>query len=258
MTSLGVISIATGEKYREYWFELIQSFKATSRNFAAINFYLLTDDLDSANKFAGRIGMQLNAFEIPSYGWPEATLLRYKEILKQEDCFKEDILMYIDADMLVCYEFESTLHPEFWKSGIALVAHPGYWRPSGFELLRYYLKNPFFLASDAIHFARTGGLGTWEMRRQSRAFVARRARKIYVCGGTWMGKRNQFLKMVRSCSENVEEDLSRGLVAKWHDESHLNKWFSDNDVTVLSPSYCFDPTYKNLKSLPEFIRAVRK
>ena len=258
MTSLGVISIATGEKYREYWFELIQSFKATSSNFTGINFYLLTDDPDSANNFASRVGMQLKAFEIPSYGWPEATLLRYKEILKQKDYFKEDILIYLDADMLVCDDFESTLRSEFWKSGIALVAHPGYWRPSGFKLLRYYVNNPFHLASDAIHLARTGGLGTWELRRQSRAFVARRARKIYVCGGTWMGKRDQFLKMVQSCSENVEDDLARGLVAKWHDESHLNKWLSENDVTVLSPSYCFDPTYKNLQSLPEFIRAVRK
>jgi hypothetical protein len=258
VTSLGVVSIATGEKYRGYWFELIQSFKATSVNFGGIKFYLLTDDPDSANEFASRMGMQLEAFEIPSYGWPEATLLRYKEILKQKDHFKEDILMYLDADMLVIHEFESTLYPEFWKSGIALVAHPGYWRPSGVELLRYFLKNPLCLASDAIHFARTGGLGTWELRRQSRAFVGREARKIYVCGGTWMGKRDQFLKMVRSCSENVDEDLGRGLVAKWHDESHLNKWLSENNATVLTPSYCFDPTYANLQSLPEFIRAVRK
>lgn len=258
MTSLGVVSIATGEKYRGYWFDLIQSFKASSANFGRIQFYLLTDERDSAIKFASQIGMKLEVFEIPSYGWPEATLLRYQEILKQKEFLKEDILMYLDADMLVLNDFESTLHPQSWKSGIALVAHPGYWRPSGTDLLRYFLKNPFNLLSDVIHFARTGGLGTWETRREFRAFVPRKERKTYVCGGTWLGRRDEFLKMVKSCSETVDDDLENGLVAKWHDESHLNKWLSQNRATILTPSYCFDPTYRNLIGLSELIRAVRK
>ena len=258
MASLGVISIATGEKYREYWFELIQSFKETCSDFGEINFYLLTDDPISAREFANGIGMQLTAFEIPSYGWPEATLFRYREILLQKDSFEEDILMYLDADMLVIKDFIPTLNSKFWEEGIALVAHPGYWRPSGIELFRYFLKDPINLAIDCIHYMRTGALGTWETRKNYSAFVPRQMRNTYVCGGTWMGIRLQFLAMVKNCSDSVNKDLDIGLIAKWHDESHLNKWFSENHATVLSPSYCFDPTYTNLRSLPEYIRAVRK
>ena len=258
MPNLGFISIATGEKYREYWFDLIQSFRATFANFDGLKFYLLTDDPESVIKFASKINLNIEVFEIPPYGWPEATLLRYKEILKLEFYFKEDILIYLDADMLVRHDFESTLRPESWKNGIALVAHPGFWRPRGIPLIEYYLNNLLNFASDVMTFLRTGGLGSWEVRKQSKAFVARKARKIYVCGGTWMGKRVQFMKMVKTCSENVDYDLDRGLIAKWHDESHLNKWSSENEATILNPSYCFDPTYSNLKQLPEFIRAVRK
>jgi hypothetical protein len=53
-------------------------------------------------------------------------------------------------------------------------------------------------------------------------------------------------------------DTTNSIIPKWHDESILNFWLTLNETTLLSPSFCFNPRYPQLKGLPEFIRAVDK
>jgi len=41
-------------------------------------------------------------------------------------------------------------------------------------------------------------------------------------------------------AERVNKDLENGIVAVWHDESHMNRYMIDNPPsTILTPSYCF-------------------
>lgn len=258
MTTYGVISIATTQRYLDFWKNQVLSFMSSEIDMTKINFYLLTDNTSDALEFAKSNGFGVMCFEIPSYGWPDASLLRYREILHIKDKFSEDVLIYLDADMLVFEDFISTLSTQQWKNGVALVSHPGYWRPKGIEKINFYLRNPHRMLKDIAMKLRVGGLGSWELDSRSAAFVRREYRRHYVCGGTWMGRRNNFLELISSCSEAVDEDLKRNFIAKWHDESHLNFWSSSRDVTFLDPSYCFDPSYKHLRSLPEYIRAVEK
>jgi len=256
--NFAIISIATGIKYVHYWEELVLSFESSSVDVSKITFYLLTDHVSECEEFAESKGLRVECFEIPKYGWPEATLLRYREILNVSDKISEDVLIYLDADMLICQDFISTLSPKDWENGIALVAHPGYWRSSGISFITHYFQNPTKILRDVFLQFRFGGLGTWERNPKSFAFVQRRFRKRYVCGGTWMGWKTEFLDLVSECSQAVDNDLERNFIAIWHDESHLNKWNSMHKVTILNPSYCFDPTYKHLNKIPELIRAVQK
>lgn len=258
MTKYSVISIATGDKYLNYWFEMVKSFKSNLLEINQITFYILTDDIVKAKKYGEILELNLSVHLIPPYRWPEATLMRYKEILNIQDFIQSEILIYLDADMLVKKDFIKLLEPEKWFNDIALVAHPGYWRPKKFELMRIYLKSPKCLIKDLWRHLSVGGLGAWETNKLSKAFVRRIQRKEYVCGGAWFGKRKQLIAMISECSKNVEFDLQVGLIAKWHDESHLNYWSANNQTTILNPSFCFDPTYINLATLPEYIRAVRK
>jgi hypothetical protein len=258
MSNFAVISLATGERYVQYWKNLVLSFQTNNMDLTKITFYILTDNVTECEGFTRLLNINAKVYQIPSYNWPNATLLRYREILKIGPDITEEILIYLDADMLVKANFISTLTPSKWTNGIALVSHPGYWRPKGLRALVYYLKDPLQIIKDLFLFLKIGGLGSWENDKASTAFVPRKIRRTYVCGGTWMGFRPSFLKMVSECSSAVDIDLEQGFIAKWHDESHLNKWKSGHDVEVLLPSYCFDPTYKNLLGNTELIRAVRK
>ena len=258
MSDYAVISLATGTKYVQYWKDLVLSFHSSNIDLSKFTFYILTDDVTQCKLFAKTTGIKLRAHQIPSYDWPEATLLRYREIMRIQKDISENVLVYLDADMLIQADFSGDLTPTKWRNGIALVSHPGYWRPRGIRRLFYYAKSPSGLFKDIFAYLRIGGLGSWEIDPTSTAFVPRKLRKRYVCGGTWMGIRSDFLKMVSECSRSVDIDLERNFIAKWHDESHLNKWKSEHEVEILSPSYCFDPTYRNLRGLKEMIRAVRK
>jgi len=256
--SFAIVSIATGTKYIHYWKDLMLSFESSSIDVSEISFYLLTDRVSECQEFAEINSFRVECFEIPKYGWPEATLLRYREILKIGDNICEDVVIYLDADMLICQNFISTLSPKDWENGIALVAHPGYWRSRGITRIAYYLLNPAKILRDVFLQYKFGGLGTWEQDPKSSAHVPRKFRKKYVCGGAWMGLKTEFLELVSQCSQAVDKDLERDFIATWHDESHLNKWNSMHNATILNPSYCFDPTYKNLNKIPELIRAVQK
>jgi hypothetical protein len=53
--------------------------------------------------------------------------------------------------------------------------------------------------------------------------------------------------MVNTMKNNINTDLSKNLIAIWHDESHLNKFMVDNvkDAIILSPSMAY-PEHWNL------------
>jgi hypothetical protein len=258
MTKIGVVSLATGTKYLDYWKKMILTFKANESKFQSIQFYLLTDSVAEVEEFCRVNQINSKIFLIPSYGWPEATLLRYQEILAIKEFMIEEVCIYLDADMLIQTDIVPKLTSSEWKNGMAFIAHPGFWRPRGLARAIFYLRYPNRILRDLVSKMKFGNLGSWERNALSAAYVPRQNRKIYVCGGVWMGRNQNFFELIEKCSQSVETDLNKKFIAIWHDESHLNKWFSDHGGTVLTPAFCYDPTYPNLASLPEYIRAVRK
>jgi hypothetical protein len=255
---IGIVSIATNS-YFDYWKSLIKSAYDAIGDVGTLDFYLFTDQPERAKEidsFSDKFNFYF--VEIPSYGWPDATLKRYEIIIKNKDLLKNDILMYLDSDMLINVDFVSAIKSESQLSDMNLVSHPGFYRPPGINLLIFYFTNPGYLLRDLILRVREGALGSWETNPKSLAYVPRRKRKRYVCGGTWFGNNKNFLEYVQMLSDNVALDQKNSITAIWHDESHLNKMASDFQVRVLDSRYCFDPRFANLKSLPNVIEAVYK
>jgi hypothetical protein len=86
-----------------------------------------------------------------------------------------------------------------------------------------------------------GKRGTPETRPESTACIRSGERMpAYVCGGFNGGPTEMFLEMARVLRRKINIDKARGVVAVFHDESHLNRYVLDHvsDVTLLPSTYC--------------------
>jgi hypothetical protein len=51
---------------------------------------------------------------------------------------------------------------------------------------------------------------------------------VYYQGCLWGGKVPDVLEMIEELESRVNEDLKNNVIAVWHDESHMNKYFIEN------------------------------
>jgi hypothetical protein len=146
---------------------------------------------------------------IPSLRFPEATLKRYHIFLEEEEALSQyENIFYCDADMLFA---ESIAENEILSYGITVVEHPGFLgHPEGAS----YESNP-----------------------ASTAYL--KQAMTYVCGGFNGGTSRAYLEMAKVIRAAIDTDLEHGIVARWHDESHLNRYCYDNPpARILSPAFC--------------------
>lgn len=232
--SVGLLVIATG-RYLDFARRLAEDIELHSSDGRAVVMNLMTDRVDEAAAWAERVDrMRINPLPLPELRWPEASLLRYEIMQRHWTDIEGDDLVYLDADLRV----EKSFLPALDRLGgepLLGVRHPGYYE-RGWR----------------------GPRGTWETRRQSTAFVPRRKRKAYVCGGVWMGTREGVGDLSRELQQRVARDQANGITAVWHDESHWNWFTAEHGVPALSPAYCYVPDYAWLRGIDPVIVAVDK
>jgi histo-blood group ABO system transferase len=165
-------------------------------------------------------------------GWPLDTMMRCRAYLNGYDAWKDmDYVFACDADML----FVDTVGREILSERVA-TQHPGY----------------------------VGGRGTPETRSSSTAYIRPHENSYYFAGGFHGGSTAEFFKLASTMLRNIEIDLEKGIVAVWHDESHLNRYFVDNPPTkILNPEYCYPeelhlPYHKRLLALCKNHAEMRK
>ena len=253
--------IATN-KYLVLWKKSAESIaRAEVNSDRKVRIHLFTDQPEQARIWwlEQNTEIELKTYRIPNYVWPDATLLRYEIISKCAEFLTEDVLIYLDSDMLVDREFLSTLFPMQWRNGIALVKHPGFYHPRGAVGLIERLKNPYLYFQDLKFFKYLkNGMGAWETNPMSSAYVDRRNRSCYVHGAIWMGMNQEFKIMISLLEETSRGDRLKGIVPIWHDESHLNWYSATHSVTLLDPRYSWYSEYKFLRHLSPFVESMNK
>lgn len=144
--------------------------------------------------------------------WPLSTMQRFEAYKNSKEALSGmDYIFACDADML----FLDDVGEEVLKDRVA-VCHPLFWNNIE-EGKTQYESNPI-----------------------STAYMHKDESNNYFAGGFYGGKRDEFLKIVETCSTNMNKDYAKNYIAIWHDESHLNRYFTNNPPTViLEPSYCF-------------------
>jgi len=253
---IGIVSIATN-KYLEFYFDFITSFQNNSTKFSEVTFYLFTNRTNDAKKFATN-----NAFsniviiEIPDLGWPDATLLRYKIFAENKDVFTTDILGYVDADMLILRDPLSQF--ELANEFMTFVRHPGYYFEFSPKFFKYLMLNPKKVLAFAFSLFSKGGIGSWDTQKFSTAYVQRRKRRHYFCGGVWFSRKPAFVDFCTLLAERTELGLKMNFIPIWHDESYLN-WFAVEQMhNELSPLFCSDGIIDRFFSEKPFLLAVNK
>jgi hypothetical protein len=256
---LGILTIATN-RYLEYYSELVSSLFDNYSEVPEIEWYLFTDRVSDAIAIKQRHpNLKMTIIPIAGYGFPQATLYRYKIYAQHKEKLSADILMHLDADMLIrSNRFYELVSASVKKAPLCLVRHPGFYRPQGIQAVKFYASHPNFFLRDLLRIVKLGSLGDWETSKKSTAFVSRDKRNRYHCGGIWFGLNGSIKEMCDVLSSSVELDEKHGVMAKWHDESHLNKYSAQFRVNSLTPELCFDPSYPNLEDLDEIVRAVDK
>lgn len=145
--------------------------------------------------------------------WPFTTLKRYEIFYNNKNEYKDiDILYYMDVDMLINDYIGDEFLPD--DKNLIAVIHPGYRR----DLLQSFERFPY-----------------------STACVFGNDEYIYHCGGIQGGKINNYLDVCDILSKNIIDDLNRGIIAIWHDESHWNKYLisNPNSYKELDCDYCY-------------------
>lgn len=203
--NVGLLIMATG-KYTQFVEPLIQSARKHFCSNHNVTYFVFTDrEIPQANDIVTVFQKRL--------GWPYDTMMRYHVYAKNKSLLSaQDYLFACDADML----FVDTVGDEILGERVATL-HPGFINQRG-----SYDTNP-----------------------DSLAYVSPSEGQCYFAGGFYGGKAEEVLNIAKILSQRIDDDLSRGVIAVWHDESHWNRYCIDIRPThILSPSYCYPENWK--------------
>ena len=149
----------------------------------------------------------------PKKGFPGDSIERFDMFLSIKDQLKKyDYTYFLNANAYVVRPVRNEILPSP-EQKITVAWHPGYYR----ERLREtypYDQNPL-----------------------STAYIPEDKGKYYVQGGFNGGITKDYLEMAEVLSNDIKENKKRGIMARWHDESHLNHYIIDKNPLVMPPTY---------------------
>lgn len=222
MKKVGVLYICTGP-YSRFWDGFYSSFEKNFLLDCEKHYFVFTDsegDIENSDR-------NVTVVKIDALPWPLITLLRFRTFLNIEDILRKyDYLVFANANMKCdspIFSEEFLPRKELGES-IAVTLHPGYVN----KHITFY---------------------PYERRRISLAYIPWNCGTVYVIGAMIAGTSEAFLEMSKTLKWSIEEDLKKNVIAKWHDESHLNRYIIRKDgIRLLPPSYCYpsggEPRYQ--------------
>lgn len=222
-----VFVIATG-KYISYFHQLYIDIASCSDYVDHIDIFLLTDQNFEAKKSQDYSKISVITKFVSFDNWTMATLLRFKQIRKYSKELPQQNTIWLDADMRISNPKEFCEQIGKMNS-MTFARHPGFvfslTKFRNFGLLRTLKTLLTYLG-----FLSRGQIfnGPWENNRASLAYVKPISRRRYIHGAIWGGPKSDFIKMCEELDRNIDHDLENGIIALWHDESHINRYLSSN------------------------------
>ena len=218
---IGLFCICTGN-YISYLSDLISSTQEYFLPKYSKVYIITTDQKNKVEKICDKYKVKFIIRQTEKKGFPLDTLYRFKYLLEFDVELELlcDVLYYIDVDMKILEFVGDEILPDSEKTLIGT-------------------KHPGFAYSDNKN-------GSPENNILSKAYIdPNKFKNCYIAGGFNGGLTHYFLKMAKELNSCINKDKSKDIIAKWHDESHLNRYFIDNfeNFKILSTDYCYPENY---------------
>jgi len=231
---LTIFTIATNQ-YFDYLISNLEGLSNARNGFGKTQLIVATNTRNPRAMKFGSLDIQI--VEIEDLAWPDVTLLRYEVLLRWAPSVRGRYLIWLDADMDVIRPLDVVALVGSSRA-IYLAVHPGFHNTPLPK--KASLKVKLVHAAEVLKLRISGQKvrGTWETRKSSNAYVSRKLRRQYVHGAVWLGQSSAILQMAETLSLRTRDDLQNGIVAVWHDESHLNWFYAHNrDLCNLLPEH---------------------
>lgn len=214
--NVGIICLANGP-YSIFIDNLINSCEEKFLPKYNKEYFIITDKKDNYT-------LRTNSHTIikPRNGWPLDCLLRPQYSLELENKIKHlDYIYFFNANIYIYSEINEDILPD--ESGLIGVEHPYYNHRQ--NLLFTYDRNP-----------------------NTQAYIPLGEGSIYYQACFWGGVTKNFIKLNKTVTKWVNQDIKNGVEPIWLDESYLNKYFLLNPPKTLSSLYAWPenfPVYEN-------------
>lgn len=202
------IFVATG-KYSQFIDGLILSGTENFFPDKKVEFIAFTDDDAYVNKYPN-----LRAVSQKKLGWPYDTLMRFHMINSIKDILTHDYIYFGNANMIFYEPVGTDILPDKSNDLVGSI------HPAQNEMPKSYRS--------------------YERNSQSAACVPYgQEGDFYYQGCLFGGTNKAFLSMTETLQKQVQMDLDKNFIAVWHDESHMNRYFTDNKPKALHPGYVY-------------------
>lgn len=211
---IGILYICTG-KYDVFW----KDFYLSSEHFFMQypdyikHYYVFTD---SEHLYDEENNSNIHKIYQENLGWPNNTLKRFHMFLQIRESLLEetDYLFFFNANLLFTATVNEEVLPPNNSNGIVGTLHPGFFNQANTNF-------------------------TYERSNKSTAYIAIGEGEHYYAGGLSGGRTKEYLKLCEHLKNQIDEDELNKIIAVWHDESHINKYFFNNPPHTLSPGYLY-------------------
>jgi hypothetical protein len=210
--TIAIISIATG-KYNTFIPKLKKSIDKNFLPNYKKSVFICTDNQTGTS--------DIYEHHINHLPWPLNTLLRFHYFIELKEKIKKfDYVYYMDADTIVHSEIDEEIIP---KSNEIVIP---------------------------LHWHYQHSIGPYEFdQKQSTAYInpmEKNLIKKYSQACFFGTNSYTFLYMSHILRNNIEMDLKKNIISRWHDESHLNKYILNNPCKQLHSGYCYSQNHGQL------------
>lgn len=212
MSKIAILCICTG-RYAVFWDKFYYSFEQNFLPQSEKHYFIFSDD----KKLCELGNPRVHVSYLESEPWPLGTLLKYHRFLTLEhELCKYDYIYQTNINM-ECIEQvkEEEFLPQETDKPLFFTRHYGY----------HNTRKCYY---------------PYDRNRKCLAYIPYNRGQIYVYGAMNGGCAKEYILFMKELDDRILLDLAHGVIAKWHDESHVNHYVaSHKDYKILPSDYCY-------------------